>query len=112
MASLVCGPIRAKFQHCPDDSKVKYAEGKIGVLEIYVSENKMPGDHFAVFYFSSDVDNPFESDINFKTDLYIKTSICKLEIKENELILNRDKGDAFIFKKLDRGVEEDSGLLN
>ena len=51
MAKVVYGPIRAKFKYCPDDSKVKYAEGKCGILEILESENKKPSNHFALFYF-------------------------------------------------------------
>ena len=55
MAKVVYGPIRAKFKYCPDDSKVKYAEGKCGILEILESEKKNPGNHFALFYFSSEI---------------------------------------------------------
>lgn len=112
MAKVVYGPMRATFTHCPDDSKVKYAEGKTGILEILESQNRNPGNHFAIFYFSSVRDNPFEGDEYFMTDRYIKTSICELDVENHFYTFNKGEGDAFIFKEIDGFVIEDLRFLN
>lgn len=112
MAKVVYGPIRAKFKYCPDDSKVKYAEGKCGILEILESEKKNPGNHFALFYFSSEIVNPFENGVNFMTNLYVKTSICTLEKNNKEYTFYRDKGDVYIFEEIEGGVIEDLRTIN
>lgn len=111
MSKVVYGPVKATFTHCPDDSKVKYAEGKAGILEVLESEHKNPGKYFAMFYFSSAKDNPFD-EIDFMTDLYFKTSICELNIEDHVYTFTRDKGDAFIFKEIDGFVIEDLRWLN
>lgn len=106
MSKLVYGPIRAQFIDCTQDSKIKYALNKKGILEIYESENRNPGNHFAVFYFCLDIDDPFVQDEDFETDFYIQTSICELESKEKEFIFHRDKGGSFVFKQIEGLVTE------
>lgn len=112
MAKVVYGSVRAIFKYCPDNSKIKCAERKLGILEILESQNRNSQKHYAIFYFSSVTDNPFTDSKNFITNSYVKTSICTLKKIGKEYTFYIDKGDTFIFEEIDCGIIEDLRTLN
>ena len=112
MSKVVYGPVLAIFKYCPNNSKIKCVERKLGILEILESKNRNSRKHYAVFYFSSVTDNPFTDSKNFITNSYAKTSICTLKKIEKEYTFYRDKGDEFIFEEIDSGIIKDLRTLN
>ena len=91
MATRVLGPALARVEHVREGSVVGCPEGQEGVLEVWASEKKYPGKHFAVFFYEPDAVLPNALSSEFVTSRYFRTSCLSLCVDGDSVVLSSDE---------------------
>lgn len=107
MSKEVLGPIKAVFKSCPEDSKVYRQVGTQSDNFSLYKSNTYKDKYYGFMYYTLGLEDDPEVHLIMNIPGYVKTSYCDLEIKGNDIILNREKGGCFVFTVLDETMNEE-----